>query len=237
MPFSSIGKKEIEDFAKQINKQMISYLGEEIIELLTPNFTTTNYNSEIICKMSIMGAFKKYFNYKMQCMICGIPYIILEGTYEDYCKIKYKAENLKKYQFDWYIDRIIPIIQKMIDAKNGKIDIQFFKNIIQEQETVKMIPKGCGGFAREKVNSINGWILKFFAYYHNGLKFSGSNIIIEDFNKLANQLLIVPFTIFDLDNKKKYEMEYKVGFIGCDQNEEKEVFPVQGWLVCQRNGK
>ena len=26
-------------------------------------------------------------------------------------------------------------------------------------------------------------------------------------------------------------MEYKVGFIGCDQNEQKEVFPVQGWIV------
>ena len=26
-------------------------------------------------------------------------------------------------------------------------------------------------------------------------------------------------------------MKYKVGFIGCDQNAKKEVFPVQGWLV------
>ena len=26
-------------------------------------------------------------------------------------------------------------------------------------------------------------------------------------------------------------MKYQVGFIGCDQNEKKEVSPVQGWIV------
>ena len=41
-----------------------------------------------------MGAFKKFFNYKMGFNRCGIPYIILEGTVEDYEKIKEKAKNL-----------------------------------------------------------------------------------------------------------------------------------------------
>ena len=101
----------MEDFSIQINKQMINYLGEEIIENLTPNFTTTNYDSTIICKMSIMGAFKKYFAYKMDIGItCGFPYIILEGSAKDYYKIKSKAKKLSKYKFDWYINRILPII-------------------------------------------------------------------------------------------------------------------------------
>ena len=26
-------------------------------------------------------------------------------------------------------------------------------------------------------------------------------------------------------------MKYKVGFIGCDQNDKDEVYPVQGWIV------
>jgi len=26
-------------------------------------------------------------------------------------------------------------------------------------------------------------------------------------------------------------MKYKVGFVGCDQNEKHEVAPVQGWFV------
>ena len=63
-PLSSItqvDKKVLEDFSKQINEQMKNYLGDEVLETLTPNFTTTDYDSTIVCKISIMGAFKKYF--------------------------------------------------------------------------------------------------------------------------------------------------------------------------------
>ena len=84
----NVDKKILENFAEQINEQMKEYLGEEIIQNLTPNFTTTDYNSTIICKLSIMGAFKKYFEYKMSLATCGIPYIIFEGNIEDYKSIK-----------------------------------------------------------------------------------------------------------------------------------------------------
>ena len=43
-------------------------------------------------------------------------------------------------------------------------------------------------------------------------------------------MLIVPFTIIDR-NRKKYLMKYSVGFVGCDKNENIEVFPVSGWIV------
>ena len=77
---------------------------------------------------------------------------------------------------------------------------------------------------------INGWLVKFFAYYNSGAKNEDNQIKFKEFKDLANQLLIVPFTVLDC-NKKKYEMEYHVGFIGCDKNKKNEVFPVQGWFV------
>ena len=225
---SQIKKKDLEDFSIQINEQMINYLGEDIIENLTPNFTTTNYDSTIICRMSIMGAFKKYFSYKMDIGItCGFPYIILEGSAKDYYKIKSKAKKLSKYQFGWYIDRILPIIEKMIEAKEDKIDIDFFKNMIRSE----YFPGICGGGD----NYIYGWILKFFAYIidsENKLKrFNYYRIKSDYLENLAAQQLIVPFNIEDINLKKEYNMKYKVGFIGCKQNEENEVFPVQGWIV------
>ena len=44
-------------------------------------------------------------------------------------------------------------------------------------------------------------------------------------------MLIAPFTIIDKVHNKQYEMQYNVGFVGCDQNEKNEVIPVQGWIV------
>ncbi len=43
-------------------------------------------------------------------------------------------------------------------------------------------------------------------------------------------MLTVPFKIIDV-NQKEYQMKYKVGFVGCDQNQKKEVYPVTGWIV------
>ena len=133
----NMDRKILENFTEQINEQMKEYLGEEILENLTPNFTTTNYDSTIVCKLSIMASFKNYFEYCMGLAICGNPYIILEGTAEDYKKIIKKAQKLRKYKFEWYIDRIIPHIQKMVEAKEGKIDVEHFQNVIQKKKLLK----------------------------------------------------------------------------------------------------
>ena len=172
-----------------------------------------------------MEAFKKYFEYHMSCITCGNPYIILEGTAEDYKKIINKAKNLRKYKFEWYIDRVIPLVQKMVDAKEGNVDIEHFKNIIHKET----FEHGC-----TSSTYLSGWILKFFAYQkENGkiVPFNDYEINIDALGKLANQMLIVPFTIIDEETGNEYLMKYKVGFIGCDINEKKEVYPFQGCIV------
>ena len=58
-------------------------------------FTITSYDSIIICKISIMGVFKKYFNYKKYLYGCGFPSIILEGIAEDYQIIIEKTMKMK----------------------------------------------------------------------------------------------------------------------------------------------
>ena len=227
---------------------MKKYLGEEIIEDLTSNFTTTDYNSYLVSKLSIMGSFKKYFTYVMHMHVtCGSPYIILEGTEEDYKSIISKAKKLRKYEFEWYIDRIIPCVEKMVQAKQGNIDIKFFKNIIN-YEYVHMF---CGGNTY-----IFGWILKFLyreeekKRYNRGIIFIDEEekekdernkeeikdyIDVQEFDKLSSQTIIVPFKVkYDDPSRgisREFDMNYKVGFIGCDQNEKNEVYPVQGWIV------
>ena len=240
-PLSSIeqvDRKILENFIEQINEQMKKYLGEKLIDILTPNFSTSNYDSKIVCKISIMGTFKKYFEYGMFLVGCGIPYIILEGTAQDYKEIITKSEELKKYEFDWYIDKIIPHVEKMVEAKEGKIDIDYFKNIIQKKEVTEK-EYGPSGIRKYEVkyDYISGWFLNFFAYLKRKnfedefIRFGKDTIKVKEFEYLANQMLIVPFTIEDDVHKKKYDMKYKVGFVGCEQNENKQVFPIQGWIV------
>ena len=236
---NQVDKKYLEDFSNQINEQMKEYLGEKILDTLTPNFSTTTYDYTIICKISIMGAFKKYFDYTMDLCGCGIPYLIIEGTAEDYKKIITKAKELSKYEFEWYINRIIPHIEKMVEAMEGKIDVDYFKNMIQSKEETEHESgdSGIGGYSY-KVDHLSGWFLDFFAYITSGegsyYPFKEDHLSVLDFKKLPNQRLTVPFKIID-SNKKEHLMKYKVGFIGCNKNNKNEVYPVTGWIVSPNN--
>ena len=184
-----------------------------------------------------MGAFKKYFDYTLDMCGCGVPYLILEGTADDYEKIKSKAKYLSKYKFEWYINKIIPHIDKMIEAKQGKVDVNYFKNMIQDRKETEYEPdlSGFGGSSYQ-VDHLSGWFLNFFSYWTDGYrgrykKFNEDHLGVKDFEKLPSQMLTVPFKIVDETKGKTYEMKYKVGFIGCDKNEKNEVSAVTGWIV------
>ena len=49
-----VDRKILENFSEQINEQMKKYLGEKLLDILTPNFSTSNYDSKIVCKISIL---------------------------------------------------------------------------------------------------------------------------------------------------------------------------------------
>jgi len=233
---SQVNKTYLEDFCVQINEELEKYLGKKLLDILTPNFSTSTYDSKIVGKLSIMGAFKKYFEYTMSIYGCGIPYIILEGTAQDYKNIISKAKELKKYKFEWYIERVIPRVEKMVQAKEGKIDVDYFKSMIQKKEIIEEEAGGSDLFDVNKVkyDYICGWFLNFFAYLNTDNKiekFDGNSLKVESFKKLANQMLIVPFKVKSTVTNKEWLMKYKVGFFGYEQNDKNEIIPTQGWIV------
>ena len=58
-----IEKENLEFFVEKINQELKKYIGNEILENLTPDFTTTDINTKLVCQISIMDTFKKYFDY------------------------------------------------------------------------------------------------------------------------------------------------------------------------------
>ena len=123
----------------------------------------------------------------------------------------------------------------MEDAKDGKIDINFFKSIIRKEEVIDKRPLGgCSPFyGKYKINYIDGWILKFFGYIKRNeefIRFSDDKIEGEEINNFPNQILNVPFLIRQKDNGEKI-MKFEAGFFGCEQNEKREVRLALGWLV------
>ena len=60
---------------------------------------------------------------------------------------------------DW-IKELIIIVDKIIETKKGKIDIDFWKNMIRNKETIE--PRGSGMLTN--IENIDGWLLNFYPY-------------------------------------------------------------------------
>ena len=132
----------------------------------------------------------------------------------------------------------------MVQAKEGKIDINFFKSVVQKKEITENRYAPSGEEPEDmKIKYISGWILKFFGYLCERDKkgklklFNQEKIEIDDFRKLSYQMVKVPVKIIDKVNNKEFNGKYEVGFIGCDKNDKNEVFPVKGWIFSVINKK
>ena len=86
-----------------------------------------------------MSAMKQYFTYKLLMGGCGISSITLEGSLEDWQKIKSKLEFLSTKALKWWTKHLIPIIDNIIKTKeyynkNNKINQnlkEFWKQTFQ----------------------------------------------------------------------------------------------------------
>ena len=122
---------------EQIIDKLIIKIGENtgdcILDEFILDFTTNDKNLLFVQKVSVMAMFKKYFEYKAILGItCGYPYINLEGTIKDWILIKNKLNDFKKYGLNNWINSINYIIDEIINTKKGKINYNFWKDILFE---------------------------------------------------------------------------------------------------------
>lgn len=212
--------EEFPKFTEQIKK----YVGDEIVDILTPNFTTTTATTLAVGQLSIMSAFKNYFKLIHMLGVCEFPFVNVEGTLEDWQKIMTKLDYLEKYDFEFWLKRIRPIIAKIIDTKKGNIDKEFWLNMIR----IHQVPGPCDG----EMSSINGWFINFFPF-KDDLSYVDQELNM--YSRIASELLRVPLKIrlYNADVLvKEIPAEYVAGFVGMTQNkEDSSLKPEIGWFI------
>ena len=199
----------IEEFCNKISENV----GKELIDNLTPNFSTSTKQTIISGKVSIMSTFKKYFRYGIGMLNCGIPYIVLEGNLDDWEKILEKLKFLKKYNFSR--ESIEEDLIEIINTKKGIINLDFWRKIIMEtrETTTKMI--GCMDKEVEE-DFIYGWILHFYGW---------DRIEKNNINKLLKEVVEAPITVMDLETKETTKGILYAGI--RDLNQDPNTFEVE----------
>ena len=203
----------VEEFCSKIGENV----GKELVDILTPNFSTTTKETIISGKVAIMSTFKKYFNYIVDMFICGIPYIILEGNLNDWEKILEKLKFLKKYDNGkFYSENIEKDLIEIINTKKGKINLDFWRNIIMETKETTSVIVGCIPENVEK-NMVKGWILHFYC--------DKNSIDKNKINTLMKEIIAAPIKI--IDDYGSYNGAIFAGIRDIKQNPENfEIEPI-----------
>ena len=217
----------MKEFVEKIGKNV----GQETVDNLECNFSTTSPAALVTSQVSIMSAMKQYFTYRVLMGGCGISNITLEGSIQDWEKIKSKLEFLSTKGLEWYTQHLIPIINNFIETKKyysakGKLSddlIEFWKRMIRL--------KGKGDMYDPHI--INGWIVNFIP---NLLKEKPE--VYEELyeTNIPDQIISCPMelTWIPPPGNKKYEFKCSLfsGFYGMIQDKETfNVRPVIGYAI------
>jgi hypothetical protein len=227
--FDDIQKYEsgiIEELCQKISE----YIGGELTDILTPNFSTSTNRTIIAGKASIMSTYSIYFHYGGVMHVCGIPYIILEGKLSDWEKIFEKLIYLSKYDFK--IDKMKKNIEEIINTKKGNINLEFWKKIIMETKENILEEFGTYSYKEVEKKIISGWICDF--YPTMGLV--ETNLI--DSSPLVDEILEVPLKIKQYETKEVRNYKIYTGITDLSQDPNSYVIePIVNYsLFIESNG-
>jgi hypothetical protein len=145
------------DFASQIGAN--THKG--VVELLQADFSTTCATSRVVSQIALMDTVKAYFEYSMACG-CGFPKIELTGCVADWEHIRSKAERLREFDMDFWLDVLLPVLDEFVMAARKKPNLAFWRSLVTTS--------GASGMPGDPVT---GWLQAFFPYL-NASGYEGS---------------------------------------------------------------
>jgi hypothetical protein len=124
----------------------------EVHELIECEFSTSTPMDRIAKHVAILDITRHYFRLMMYCG-CGIPWIELIGTPDDWKLLRQKAESLERYNMKWWVDALLPVLDEFVDASSGKVNLSFWRSVV-------FLTGGSG----MPGDPITGWMQTFFPY-------------------------------------------------------------------------
>ncbi len=208
-------------------EQIAEYTGNEIINLLTSDFSTTTTVEKVASEITIMEAMKPYFEYVLIYTICGIPEITILGTPEDWQKISDKTRQLGKYGLEWWTKELEPVLKEFVRTSKGKINRRFWRNMFKVHSKKKYgAPK-----------TVDGWIVKFFPYDKEGHRNNLKNLKgINSSDNLPDEIVRVDMKYIDNKTGTTTPLELWAGFAGLEQNSGNfALTPKIGWMIRKKD--
>lgn len=217
----------VERLAEAVAADTRSGLPEELLS----EFSTTGPAEGIAARVALLDAYSPYYDYVVV-LACGIPWVELQGSAEDWRILERKVEALAPFDLEWWLEHLRPVLSKIRSAAEGEVDPAFWRRIYKIHE----------GFYGAQ--SVNGWLLTFFPYLREGdtndllghwaRECWSTETAPAGYSRGAFPLGLsrVSFLVIDPVLSRSWDMELYGGFIGVTQDPETlALSPLLGWAV------
>ena len=205
-------------------RQIAAHTGGKIVSVMGSDFTTSTSVSHTASQISIMVAMQKYFDYELT-VICGIPQVILHGAPEDWQSIIDRVKVLREYKLAWWVDKMLPVLEKIKRASEGEVDKDFWCDMFKLHR--KDRGHGCGPSHPD----VDGWIVKFYPYDEKGRR-NDLEKLYEGDQHLPSEVLSVPLKV---TGAAEANLNLRAGFVGIVQDSKTQALrPEIGWYITEQ---
>ncbi|CAF1252400.1 unnamed protein product [Adineta steineri] len=183
-----------DDFLERMRVEISKNIKNNVIDMLTSNFSTTNKLESLLSCATIMDTFQKYFEYECYVTKCGIRNVHFMGTLDDWKLLRRKTQELKKFttsdrnNFETYINAVLPVLDQFIETYQGNIDSEFWNKIMDIEHV------GGGRSGRMAGKYVSGWFLRLCYGLHTKssceikqIKLNSLNVPILVNNEITNE--------------------------------------------------
>ena len=234
--YKQMKSEDYEELFENLTEKIKENIGEELINTIDFNFSTSNKITKVVGYTSLMSATKKYFEFIGNCHMCKYPYIILDGKLKDWENILKKTKNLAKYDLKKWVSCLENPLREIIETKKGNINKGFWKKILYPDKVDEKIEIGTYKYKTIQVDGINGWLLLFFPYFKDGHFRYETALKTKDIWRLPDRLLKTPL-LMKSDDEGETPMIIYSGFLGMNVDKAKDnlVSAEIGWFVKEKS--
>ena len=185
-------------------------------ETFTPSFSTTTPARRMAIRLKKLEVFSPYFEYRAMAA-CGIPWIELEGTPDDWRKVRSNLHSLGLCGLSDWANRMDAVLEEFVRTSEGRPTRSFWRGFVQFHTVWPM----CGVYPW-----IDGWITTFFPVDRDGkIRPFLSPLQLEDVPPDRGEF---DFSIRFLGGRTR-KFSLVSGFTGVGQSSDGSLFPELGW--------
>ena len=234
--YKQMKSEDYEDLFANLTEKVKEHVGEELVNTIDFNFSTSNKITKVVGYTSLMSATKKFFKFSGFCHLCKYPYIILDGKLEDWENILKKTKDLAKYDLKKWVSCLENPLKEIIETKKGNINKEFWKKILYPDKVDEKIEIDEYEYKTIQVDGINGWLLLFFPYFKDGHFRYKTALKTKDIWRLPDRLLKTPL-LMKSDDEGETPMIIYSGFLGMNVDKAKDnlVSAEIGWFVKEKS--